>query len=1186
MRMKLFSESKGVSEIVGTIMLLIMAIALFTTVYVFIMNEALTPPERSPVTSIIGTTEGTNNIILENRGGEDLSSDTIILLNVAGHMFNMTVADFSGWDTNGDGKWNIGEKIVYSSANIYGLQVEAIVVDPYTNSIVMRGVLQEGGIIEYPYIVTLQADSIESNTARLWLQYNFRANYSGNVRFQYRTQTGSWMNTSWSALTNGEGNKNFVITGLIPDKKYWYKAQLKYDTTILEDVQKTFNTLGVIVGWWRFDSGVGTVAFDYSGRNNDGILYNGPGWTTAVNNTGLSFDGIDDYVYVSDHSSLDLSEAVTIEAWVDTLEHSQGQIADIQSIIDTSSFASFSCSYPNFIHVTGDIYAVVFSGDSAHGLINTLHIDNAGNIKPTIIDSFDFYGAECYWPNITQVSAGIFAIAFQGPGNDGYVRTIQIGNDGIVNRTIIDTLEFDTDQGVEPFITHIANDVYAIAYTGTSNDGYLATITIHPDGFIDNSVIDKKAFDHTIEVNAMGESREFDMIHIDGSKYAIIFRNRDSDGEIRTIKISGTGTIDSTVYSDGCYEYKYTFDVFDGWRPDIIHISGEKYGIVYKGFENAGSVRTIKIKNDAKIESIIDWFKFDKTYGNNCYIRKLSGNWYVTAYTSSAGVGIYPGKLQTFQLLPDGTIDETGNDTYTFETTYCSIPNILHVFGDIYAISYTGKDGDGVVKTVRISATGNIDTIIDAQEIGIFDCEHPMLVQAKNNIYAMVFQGFDGDGYIRTFEIKTNGDINNTIIDSWEFDQLWSHEPQILKIADDVFLIISPGDSWHGYARTLRINETGFIFPIDEYEFESIRCVRPSIVHVANDVYAIAYRGQDEDGYVATIEVASDGSITPMVISILEFWGADIYFPEIAHVYGDYYVISFTQVGTNDGYIRTIKIASDGTIGGVVATSEYDAVMGYRGKILHVNGTIFALFYEGNGQDGYIRTVQIQNDGTITSDWHADGSYYIDTLTYDTSRGLYVTPIHIQGRTFAFVYTDQWNNGCLRTVRIGENGAITNSVDDSIIFIGSNGIFPNIIHMNNTKYAIAYRSTVYDGYVKTLDIMYTPVARYIFTKSSSYQLYANDNTVWAYINAKVLSAPLQPGMNYVVLTYDKTLASDQMKLYINTTLKAKLTYITAITQTNNHIYMGGVNSLLDEVRLWRSALTQAQINQNYAELTS
>ncbi|MCX5635112.1 MAG: LamG domain-containing protein [Planctomycetota bacterium] len=72
-----------------------------------------------------------------------------------------------------------------------------------------------------------------------------------------------------------------------------------------------------LVAHWAFDEGSGTTAQDSTINGNDGTLVNGPGWTSGKINGGLSFDGTDDYVDVSDNPSLRFtcSDSFTIAFW-------------------------------------------------------------------------------------------------------------------------------------------------------------------------------------------------------------------------------------------------------------------------------------------------------------------------------------------------------------------------------------------------------------------------------------------------------------------------------------------------------------------------------------------------------------------------------------------------------------------------------------------------------------------------------------------------------------------------------------------------------------------------------------------------------------------------------------------------------------------------------------------------------
>jgi hypothetical protein len=71
-----------------------------------------------------------------------------------------------------------------------------------------------------------------------------------------------------------------------------------------------------LVGYWSFDEGNGTTAYDASGYANSGTLAGGTQWTTGKVGSGLSFDGVDDYVGVGNVASLDTLQQYTFEAWV------------------------------------------------------------------------------------------------------------------------------------------------------------------------------------------------------------------------------------------------------------------------------------------------------------------------------------------------------------------------------------------------------------------------------------------------------------------------------------------------------------------------------------------------------------------------------------------------------------------------------------------------------------------------------------------------------------------------------------------------------------------------------------------------------------------------------------------------------------------------------------------------------
>ncbi len=71
-----------------------------------------------------------------------------------------------------------------------------------------------------------------------------------------------------------------------------------------------------LVAAYGFSDGAGTTLSDVSGRGHPGTL-SGPTWSASGHSGGaLAFDGVNDFVSIADHSELDLTTGMTLEAWV------------------------------------------------------------------------------------------------------------------------------------------------------------------------------------------------------------------------------------------------------------------------------------------------------------------------------------------------------------------------------------------------------------------------------------------------------------------------------------------------------------------------------------------------------------------------------------------------------------------------------------------------------------------------------------------------------------------------------------------------------------------------------------------------------------------------------------------------------------------------------------------------------
>ena len=72
-----------------------------------------------------------------------------------------------------------------------------------------------------------------------------------------------------------------------------------------------------LVASFGFNENTGTIANDNSGNGNNGTLTNNPGWSVSGKfGAAILFDGTNDFININDANSLDLTNGMTLEAWV------------------------------------------------------------------------------------------------------------------------------------------------------------------------------------------------------------------------------------------------------------------------------------------------------------------------------------------------------------------------------------------------------------------------------------------------------------------------------------------------------------------------------------------------------------------------------------------------------------------------------------------------------------------------------------------------------------------------------------------------------------------------------------------------------------------------------------------------------------------------------------------------------
>jgi myo-inositol-hexaphosphate 3-phosphohydrolase len=74
--------------------------------------------------------------------------------------------------------------------------------------------------------------------------------------------------------------------------------------------------LGALVGHWQMDEGSGNVLLDASGYNNNAPTKGGPTWVAGVAGLALKLNGKNHYATAPDKASLNMTQAITLSAWI------------------------------------------------------------------------------------------------------------------------------------------------------------------------------------------------------------------------------------------------------------------------------------------------------------------------------------------------------------------------------------------------------------------------------------------------------------------------------------------------------------------------------------------------------------------------------------------------------------------------------------------------------------------------------------------------------------------------------------------------------------------------------------------------------------------------------------------------------------------------------------------------------
>ena len=1046
-------KNRAASEVVGTLLLVTIAVSLFALLAIVTFTmPSIFFSDPTPSTNIVGRVEG-NTVVFEHYGGRPLPLDTKITVMFAETPMIMTVGDILDSAAKADGEWNIGEKIVIvnNDPNLPIMLINAIIRDTASNTVVMRGVIQEGSQAVNPIAVTLHADSISTNTAKIYMQYDFRY-YIGTrkICFKYisasvyiANNSAPWNSTGWVQVFNSNGSYNFNLVGLHENTEYFYQAWVQYNSSTNATLKinssgtiKSFRTQSYSSGMWHFDESSGLIAIDSSNSGNNGTLFPADVTQAAqrlnqsdnvVNNRSLRFDGYNDYVVVNHAASLSPTNEIAIEGWVKPEFKNEWKGTNLQRINSTMyGTQTYGCYEEDIINITNNRYAIVSRNSALGGFVTTVEVSDTGNITEnattSVCDIYQFETVRCETPRIIKVasSSDIYAVVYRGQSGNLYIATIQILSTGKITKATPGKVAIDLINCYYPDIIFTEGDYYAVVYSSYQN--YLAA-----------------------------------------NRYV---------GRLQTVKITSAGVITLKSYYDygssnspaGIMQYL-----------KIIHVKNDYYSIVFRDSDTDGSLKSVQIKNGWNVFPDNTIYKFDNNNISDLPIRiiKVYDKIYAVFYGDKAGTIIRGGAIITLVLSGTGTLEDTVRYATMLppaDWTSFSNPEIIQIDDTIFAVTYRISTR-AEVKTFEISNLGIITNHTNDpvwkyafQPASSYTISSPKIIRVNPTIdpviktYAIVYPksiNYDtNNGVLLTIKIADNGSIFKQIYDSVLLGPVNFYAPDIVHVSNDIYAVVSRKVMYGSMSlHTVRISNVGkinnsFIDTLDIPMPEVTPGSSIKIVYAINNIYLIVFDNYGTPGItIKTVEIVANGSIQDYVLrtyNITKAGYSNFGSPNVIRIKDDVFAVSYhsTNYASKSDFISTIKILPNGSITllDTFTTSTYfSSVYGYDeySDLLPIEGSshLYALVYgfdyfiPGNHRgSGVIMTIQINDTGTINQNPFA-------TFTFDAYGCSRPDLIHIANTTYALAYSKSvWVNpyqisGNLLTVSISTNGTVIRKLD-------------------------------------------------------------------------------------------------------------------------------------------------------------
>lgn len=362
-------------------------------------------------------------------------------------------------------------------------------------------------------------------------------------------------------------------------------------------------------------------------------------------------------------------------------------------------------------------------------------------------------------------------------------------------------------------------------------------------------------------------------------------------------------------------------------------------------------------------------------------------------------------------------------------------------------------------------AAGDIGNSIEAYEYESTYARHPFIVQVKEGLFCIGFEGTSNEGEAVAFLIDESGNITTP-----------EEDRQVIHAANTAFL--------HGAFYPIQNAAFAFQLAAGNVGIEGVKVSDLGAITQAGAHYcSAAITGATEfnlilqrsgilalitehsagEAYVITFGCADDGSIGSPRKSILSMEGVLSTYPQCIKV-NDAVILGAYYRTNTDVYARPLGVAADGTLSGLAqATTQIANLQALPRDWCNPQTSWFILALQGPGTSVTLAVLSVAADGTFSIP--ANNTYTVDSLA-----GYNPMLTVLNQNTLCVTSFDGSYNGFLHTLAIAPGDPFVWTPLDSKQISTADFYSSNSILIAEDVLGISWFTTANDGEIETYEV--------------------------------------------------------------------------------------------------------------------